>query len=190
MICPECQETVAESSAFCQQCGTRMGIARGSSVSALSGTMPPAPASGFPWWLIAMVVLLAVAASSWAWATMGGKASAGSGVSGSASISSPDFSVGNRFRLFDPNGGPILLFPSLQDKQALVNASVADDRLGIANMLLTGRLVNPHPGTSVLVIGFAPGFFNANFVYTRRVRILDGPLAGDAFWVQTSQLRP
>lgn len=102
---------------------------------------------------------------------------------------SDDFDVGSKFAVYSPDGSPVPAFQTLDDEKVAVDASVSKDTIGIANLMSEGRLVRLSSGTSVLVIALAPGFFNADLVYTRRVRVLDGPLTGGAYWVETRWLR-
>jgi hypothetical protein len=91
-------------------------------------------------------------------------------------------SVGQNGRLELPGGGSVVL---AVDKKALddfTKASVAKDTIGVAAMVLSGRLFEVPSGTKCLVI-------DRTFA-ARQVRIMEGDQFGASGWVAYEWVKP
>jgi hypothetical protein len=78
-------------------------------------------------------------------------------------------------------GGLVPVAVSEQALNRLIQLSVAEDNLGIAEMILSGQAWNVTSGTKVVVIDEG--------VLRSEVRIMDGPQRGKAGWVPSDFLK-
>ncbi len=79
-------------------------------------------------------------------------------------------------------GGPVVLGLTEADLDAFTKASVAKDQVGVQQLYLAGRIIDTPSGTRVRVIDRS--------TFRRKVRLTDGPRAGQAGWVPYEWVRP
>jgi len=72
-------------------------------------------------------------------------------------------------------GHPVVLGVTETDLDAFTKVSVAGDKAGVAELYLAGRIIDTPSGTKVRVIDRS--------TFKRKVRLMDGPRAGQAGWV-------
>lgn len=66
------------------------------------------------------------------------------------------------------SGGPVWLAVSAQAEDARIKASIANDTVGLQNLIMAGQLFSVEDGTAALVI-------DRSGLGVRQVRILEGP---------------
>lgn len=91
-------------------------------------------------------------------------------------------SVGQNGRLDLPGGGAVVLAIDRDSLDAFTKASVAKDTIGVAALVLSGRLFEVPSGTRCLVIDRSFG--------AHQVRIMEGDQFGTSGWVAYEWVKP
>jgi hypothetical protein len=171
--CPECRQKISEEAVNCPKCGRPLSdedVDRAVQEAEKQKKVQNAVGMG----CLAVVLVLMFAFRGCLSGTSGpppGSETRGEPAGGASSGAS----VGSEARLHVDGLDTVMVAVDEQAFDEFTKASVAKDNIGIANLVLSGKLVEVPDNTRVLVVDMG--------LFRRKVRVLEGTHVGLAGWV-------